>query len=143
MFASYPACFFKDEIGYSVVFPDLDYLATQGAELEAAISMAMDCLAGHIYILEKEGKPIPESSDISNIKPEQVLNELGLKKDEVKESFVNIVSVDVDVYARAHFEKAVKKTLTIPAWLNRAAIERNINFSQVLQEALKKQLDIR
>ena len=52
------------------------------------------------------------------------------------ESFVNMVSVDVASYAKEHFEKSVKKTLTIPTWLNQAALEKGINFSQVLQEAL-------
>ena len=55
-------------------------------------------------------------------------------------AFVNIITVDVEEYAKTHFEKAVKKTLTIPAWLNTAALEQNINFSQVLQDALKAQL---
>ncbi len=52
------------------------------------------------------------------------------------EAFVNMVSVDVAAYAKQHFEKSVRKTLTIPAWLNAAALEMDINFSQVLQEAL-------
>ena len=51
-----------------------------------------------------------------------------------------MVSVDVEAYAKEHFEKSVKKTLTIPIWLNNAAIEKGINFSQVLQEALKAKL---
>ena len=51
-------------------------------------------------------------------------------------SFVNMVSVDVAEYARTHFEKSVRKTLTIPAWLNIAAQEKKINFSQTLQDAL-------
>ena len=53
-----------------------------------------------------------------------------------------MVSVDVDAYAKEHFEKSVKKTLTIPAWLNNAALEKGINFSQVLQDALKAQLHL-
>lgn len=61
---------------------------------------------------------------------------------EAEEMFVNMVSVDVDVYAKEHFEKSVKKTLTIPAWLNKAALEQNINFSQVLQDALKAKLHL-
>lgn len=56
------------------------------------------------------------------------------------EAFINMVTVDVDEYAKTHFEKSVKKTLTIPAWLNSAALRENINFSQVLQEALKERL---
>ena len=51
-----------------------------------------------------------------------------------------MISVDVDSYAKKYFEKAVKKTLTIPSWLNKAAMEKNINFSQVLQEALLKKI---
>ena len=51
-------------------------------------------------------------------------------------AFVNMVSVDVSEYAKEHFEKSVRKTLTIPAWLNVAAQEKKINFSQTLQEAL-------
>ena len=58
------------------------------------------------------------------------------------ESFVSMVSVDVASYAKEHFEKSVKKTLTIPAWLNNAALEKGINFSQVLQDALKAQLHL-
>ena len=58
------------------------------------------------------------------------------------EAIVNMVAVDVAAYAKAHFEKSVKKTLTIPAWLNAAALERNINFSQVLQDALMNQLHL-
>ena len=50
--------------------------------------------------------------------------------------FVSMVSVDVTSYAKEHFEKSVKKTLSIPIWLNKAALEQNINFSQVLQDAL-------
>lgn len=56
------------------------------------------------------------------------------------EGFVNLVTVDVKEYAKNHFEKSVKKTLSIPAWLNAAALEKNINFSQVLQEALLKKI---
>ncbi len=109
MLTVYPACFFKDEDGYTVVFPDLENgnLATFGKNMEEAISMAVDCLAGYIYISEK---------------------------------FINLVSVNVNAYAKEHFEKSVKKTLTIPTWLNELAIEQNINFSQVLQEALLAKL---
>ena len=58
------------------------------------------------------------------------------------EAFVNIVSVDVEAYAKEHFTKAVKKTLTIPKWLNDAAIARKLNFSKILQDALKHELNI-
>lgn len=58
------------------------------------------------------------------------------------EYFVNMVAVDVDEYARTHFTKSVKKTLSVPAWLNEMAAAKGINFSQVLQEGLKARLGI-
>ena len=56
---------------------------------------------------------------------------------------MNMVSVDVEAYAKTHFEKSVRKTLTIPAWLNAAALEQGINFSQTLQEALLAKVQAR
>lgn len=57
-------------------------------------------------------------------------------------AFVNMVTVDVDEYAKKHFEKAVKKTLIIPSWLNDLAVANGVNFSQVLQPALKDKLNV-
>ncbi len=135
MLSVYPAVFFKENNGYSVIFPDLNYLSTCGETVDEAVSMAVDCLAGHLFWLQQEGKAIPSPSDITSINPTNIAKELGFQY-EVKETFLNMVSVDVIQYAKIHFEKSVKKTLTIPAWLNKAALEQNINFSQVLQNAL-------
>ena len=137
MLSAYPACFFKEELGYSVVFPDLNYLATGGDTLDEALRMAVDCLAGYLYWLEKDGDVAPVPSAMNQIDPAMIAEELEFEYVEV---FVNLITVDVAEYAKKHFEKSVKKTLTIPAWLNTAAIEQNINFSQVLQEALKEKL---
>lgn len=133
MLSTYPAVFFKEENGYSVIFPDLDYLATCGETLEEAISMAIDCLAGYIYWLIQDGDSIPAPSPLETINIPTIAKELDF---EYESGFVNFVSVDVAEYAKIHFEKSVKKTLTIPAWLNKAALQQNINFSQVLQKAL-------
>lgn len=133
MLSVYPACFFKDETGYSVVFPDLNWLATGGSNEAEAMNMAVDCLAGYLYLLEKEGERAPEASSVADVSLAAVAKELDA---DVKGAFVSLVSVDVAEYAREHFEKSVRKSLTIPAWLDRAAKEKNINFSQVLQEAL-------
>lgn len=133
MLSIYPACFFKEENGYSVVFPDLNWLATCGKDEREAFNMAVECLAGYIYSLKKEGEQIPGASALKDISLSDVAKELDA---ETQDAFVNMISVDVDEYAKEHFEKSVRKTLTIPAWLNKAAIEKNINFSQTLQEAL-------
>ena len=136
MLTLYPACFFKEETGdYSVIFPDLNYLATCGSTLEEAMSMAIDCLAGHIRWLERDGEPIPTPSALNNIDAKSIAKELD-PDSPYNEAFVTMVSVDVEEYAKKHFEKSVRKTLTIPAWLNTIALEQGINFSQTLQEAL-------
>lgn len=137
MLSAYPACFFKEESGYSVVFPDLSDLSTCGETLDEALRMAVDCLAGYLYWLKKDGETAPTPSPVDAIRLADVAAELEVP---TEGAFVNIITVDVEEYAKTHFEKAVKKTLTIPAWLNTAALEQNINFSQVLQDALKAQL---
>lgn len=139
MLSAYPACFFKEENGYSVIFPDLNYLATCGKTLDEALAMAVDCLAGYLYWLQHDGEAAPAPSAMDKINPAHVAAEL---ETEVGEAFVNMITVDVAEYAKTYFEKSVKKTLTIPAWLNTAALEQNINFSQVLQDALKERLHV-
>lgn len=59
MLSAYPACFFKEENGYSVIFPGLNHLATCGETLDEALAMAIDCLAGYLYLLRKTEKSLP------------------------------------------------------------------------------------
>lgn len=143
MLSMYPACFYKEEDnGYSVIFPDLNYLATQGDSLEEAMEMAVDCLAGYLYSCKINGESIPSPSNLINIDPITVSKEVS-PDEPIGEAFVNIISVDVDTYAKTHFQKSVRKTLTIPAWLNTVALEQGINFSQTLQEALLSKIQVR
>lgn len=137
MLSMYPACFYEEENGsYSVIFPDLNHLATCGDNLTDAMNMAVDCLAGYLYSLKIDKEEIPAPSDLKSI-------DVNSEYDEYKSAFVNMVAVDVDEYSKKHFNKSVKKTLTIPLWLNEMATEQGINFSQTLQNALKEQLNIR
>lgn len=108
MLSIYPACFFKEENGYSVVFPDLNWLSTCGDSFEKALEMAVDCLAGYLYTCRMEGESVPKPSELNDINLTDIAKELEL---EPLESFVNMVSVDVDLYAKVHFEKSVKKHL--------------------------------
>ncbi len=139
MLSIYPACFFKEDNGYSVIFPDLD-VCTCGDDFDDAMMMAIDCLAGHIYTMQRWGEKIPPASSPSAIDAYAIAKETYDNENDYLEAFVNMISVDVEAYAKIHFEKSVKKTLTIPAWLNEKALEQNINFSQVLQEALLAKL---
>lgn len=136
MLFAYPACFYEEhEGGYSVIFPDLNHLATQGDTLNEALKMAIDCLAGYIYLAQKEGEKLPTPSDINSI-------DINSEYDEYKSAFTNIVAVDVQEYAKSHFEIPIKKTLSIPKWLNDTATDKKINFSSVLQKALLKELNL-
>ena len=132
MLSAYPACFIKEDSGYSIIFPDLD-IATCGDTLDDAFSMAVDCLAGYLYSSNLEGENVPPASVLQDIDIQKIMDELEVTSNE---AFINIVTVDVAEYAKTHFTTSVRKNLTIPSWLNDAAMKQNINFSQVLQEAL-------
>ena len=144
MLSVYPACFFKESNGYSVIFPDLNYLSTCGDTLDEALKMAVDCLAGYLYTCKRKGEEVPAPSPISEVDAEEVAKELEFSPGEnPDDSFVNMIIVDVDEYAKNHFEKSVKKTLSIPSWLNDIALKNGVNFSQILQEALMAKLNLK
>ena len=135
MLSMYPACFYKEkEGGYSVIFPVLG-IATCGDDINEAMNMAVDCLAGYLYELKINNQDIPQPPALESI-------DINAEYSEYESAFVNIVTVDVEDYAKKHFEKSVKKTLTIPAWLNGLAVKNNVNFSQTLQNALKAKLGV-
>lgn len=137
MISAYPACFIKGDGGYYVVFPDLRYLAVCAPSLEEGLSAAIDCLAGYLYSCRQNGDPVPEPSPMQDLQPAAIAGEIQLPP---TDAFINMIAVDVDEYARVHLERSVKKTLTIPVWMNKAALKRGLNFSQVLQEALTERL---
>ena len=121
---AYPACFYQEDDGrFSVVFIDFE-LATFGDGLADAIYMASDAAAGRILSMLNDGEKLPVPSDIKKIKPED------------KSGFVSMVYIDLNIQKANYDEKPVKKTLTIPLWLNKAAERKNINFSSTLKEAL-------
>lgn len=136
MMTVYPACFYKEKNGaYSVIFPDLNHLATCGDTLEEAVEMAIDCLAGYVDMANEEKRVLPKPSDIESI-------DINAEYDEYESAFVNMVAVDAAEYAKTHFGPSINKTLTIPIWLNNLAEEENINFSETLKEALMEKLNV-
>ena len=120
----YPACFYPEENGhFSVVFVDF-ILATFGNNLTDAMYKAADAAAGRILSMLNDGEKIPQPSNIKKIKPDD------------SSGFVSMVYIDLDSLKVNHDENLVKKTLTIPSWLNKAAEKKNINFSSTLKDAL-------
>ena len=125
----YPALFHKeDDGGFWVSFPDIPECLTQGTDMSQAYEMAVDALGLALEDRMKENNiPVPTSIDFLVI---------------AENSYPVIIEFDLLEYKKKHSSRAVKKTLTIPEWLNDEAIKKNINFSAVLQEALKAQLGI-
>jgi len=127
---AYTAVFTPEESGlYSINFPDLQGCYTSGDDMADAIYMAQDVLNLTLYDLEQDNKPLPKASQPQDIK-------IG------KKQFTSIIVVDTEAYRRIYENKSVKKTLTIPAWLNDKAEKEGINFSHVLQSALKEKLRV-
>lgn len=125
----YPAIFTKEGERYSISFPDIPNCFTQGEDLQDGLDAAQDALCLMLYHMEQEGKVIPQPSDMKAIKTDD-------------DSFVTLISCDTFEYEKFYRSKAVKKTLTIPEWLNDMAMRENVNFSNVLQNALMERLNI-
>lgn len=123
----YPAIFTydKDNNCYLVDFIDFN-CSTFGETVQDAFFMAEEAMG--LYFEDEMEYP----------KSTNDLNKIDLKENQ----FISLVGVDMIEYYKRHSNKSVKKTLTIPEWLNNLAESYNINFSQVLQEALKDKLII-
>lgn len=127
---SYPAIFTPEDNGmYSVHFPDIEGCYTCGKNVIDAIEMAQDALALMLSTYEIEGVKFSAPSHIKDI---------VTKNDE----FISLIICDTAEYRKKYNKRAVKKTLTIPEWLNEAASSVGLNFSQVLQEALIQKLNL-
>lgn len=125
----YPALFHRaEEGGYWVSFPDLPECLTQGDDMGEAYGMSVEALGLALEDRVKSGN-VPKPSAVENVPVEA-------------NSYVVIIEFDMLEYKKRTASQAVKKTLSIPGWLNEAATARGINFSAVLQEALKEKLGV-
>jgi predicted RNase H-like HicB family nuclease len=122
---AYPAILYPDDGRVGVRVPDLPGCFTYGETYADAMFMAKDAIEMWLWDAERKQEPIPSPSE-----------SLETKKGET----FTLVAADTDEYRRANDTRAVKKTLSIPAWLNHQAEEANAPFSQLLQQALKEYL---
>ena len=126
----YPALFHPEDDGiFFISFPDLDGCFTQGSSIAEGIDMAADALNLMLWHMEEERMPIPEPSPLQKLKVEHG-------------DFLPLIGADTLAYRKQHDTKAVRKNLSIPRWLDTLATERNINFSNILQNALMRELGI-
>ena len=124
----YPSIFHKEGDGFWVSFPDFPECFTEGNDMEHAYEMAVDALGLAIVCREEQKEEIPIPS-----KPDEVKTEDGI---------LVVITFDRMEYLKKHSSKAIKKTLSIPEWLNEEALRMGVNFSQVLQEALIQKISI-
>lgn len=126
----YPAVFQPEAVGgFYISFPDLDGCFTQGSSLAEGMEMATDALNLMLWHMEEEHLPIPSPS-----LPQDLTVEQG--------AFVTLISADTLTYRRRHDTKSVRKNLSIPRWIDTLAMERNVNFSNLLQNALMRELGV-
>lgn len=117
-----------EEGGYNVKVPDIPGCLTCGGDMTDAMEMAKDAIEMMLVHFEDNKTPIPPASDIKAIKTKYV---------------ASYVLADTDEWRRQFDNRAVKKNLTIPSWLNYKAEKAGVNFSQVLQDALKNLLGVK
>lgn len=126
----YPAIFEPEkEGGFTVDFPDISGYYTQGENMEDCYAVAFDVLGLVLSVMEDRKEEIPCPSNPQDIKLEDG-------------QFLAIIEFDITAYKKKNNSRTVKKTLSIPEWLNKEGIAHNINFSQVLQDALMEKLKV-
>lgn len=128
-FYEYPAFFYYDEDGISIEFPDLPGCLSCANDSEEAFRSAREALGLHLFGMEEDGDVIPPPSRVQDLRPDEG-------------GAIVMIQAYMPYIRESARPKFVKKTLTIPSWLNAAALENHVNFSQVLQSALIAQLGV-
>ncbi|MCC9942931.1 HicB family protein [Streptococcus agalactiae] len=120
----YPAIFTQDSDYIIVTFPDVPEAITQGEDFQEAYEMAVEVLG---FALE-DYTDYPKASSVSDL------------KEQYPDSDIALIGIDMIAYMKKYRSRKVRKNVTIPEWLNDAAEDKNLNFSQVLTEALELKL---
>ena len=142
----YPVLFFEEsEGGYSIFVPDLQKAlnttaSTCGSDLEEAMKMAEDLIAGLILDEVEQGNKVPEASKIENINFEDFEKSLDIKNWNYVSKFKTYIAVDINEFAKKWGKNLIKKTVNIPQWINTKAEEMKINFSKTLEDALLEKI---
>lgn len=123
---TYPIVLTPDEVGYTVYIPDFD-INTEGDSLTEAIEMARDAIGIVGVDMEDDGKKLPNPTKLNNVSAPDG-------------SFTSLVDIDFKEYRKKNDVRAVRKNCTIPSWLNDEAVKAGLNFSALLQSAIKAEL---
>ena len=125
----FPAFFHISNDGISITFPDLPGCIPCASTMEEAFKNAKEALQLHLFGMEEDEESIPEPSSISSLTPSvgQVLAIIDAWMPPFREKMLN---------------KSMNKTVTIPRWLNSLAEKEKVNYSHLLQDALKIYLGV-
>ena len=126
----YPAIFFYDDEGIAIEFPDFPGALSCAETTDEAVKNAQECLALHLYGMEQDGDEIPKSTDISKIKLEQG-------------SVLVLVEAFMPSIRDREKKRYVKKTVSIPQWIDAEGQRAHVNFSQILQQGIIDKLDLK
>jgi predicted RNase H-like HicB family nuclease len=121
----YPAILYQDDDKIGVTVPDLPGCHTFGDDKADALIMAKDAIECWLWDAENNQEPIPAASEIITVEEGEIFT---------------LIAADTDEYRKANDTRSVKKTLSIPSWLNHQAEKANAPFSQILQQGLKEYL---
>ena len=132
-FYRYAAIFSYEKDGVHVVFPDLPGCITFGADEDEAVRMAREALALHIYGMEQDGDEMPQPSSLRMLAEQEDLQE--------NEVFM-LVEAFMPTFRERESKRFVKKTLSIPYWMNAEAERVGLNCSQTLQNAIAQKLSL-
>ena len=126
----FPAFFEINEDGITIYFPDLPGCLPCADTMEEAFHNAKEALKLHLYGMEEDGEAIPEPSKLQTLhtEPNQI---------------VTLIDVWMPAFRAKMLNKATNKTVTIPRWLDMLAKKNNVNYSQLLQAALKQYLGLK
>jgi len=142
----YPVLFFEEGNGtYSVFVPDLEKelnvsATTCGSNLEEAMNMAEELIAGLVLDEMEEKNKIPIASKIEDLSIEDYEKSLDIEDWDYKSKFKTYILVDINQYAEKWGKELIKKTVNIPKWINSKAESLRINFSKTLEEALLQKI---
>ena len=137
----YPVLFYEEDDGkYSVFVPDLQNSSTCGSNLEEAMEMAEELIAGIVLDDMEENNKIPKPSKIEDINFKKLEEQLQIENWNYTSKFKTYISVDITVFAEKWGKELVKKTVNIPKWINTKAESLKINFSKTLEEALLQKI---
>ena len=119
----------EHEGGYTVEVPDLPGCVTEGHDLADALDMARDAASGWILDEMEDGRAVPHASNITDVKPDE------------PDGIVSLISLDMDAYAEKYGSKAVRKNVTIPAWLDTFGERNNIKFTVTISADISSATD--